>query len=436
MKRKRTGIVFFPAFDWAISPTHPERQERLLYTQDQLREEGLFDIDGIVEHKPDVVSIEDIHRTHFCFPDVSSVVTDSHRIAAGGAVRLARLFMEKKIDNGFALVRPPGHHAMKSVHGNRGFCSINNEAIMIEYIREQYGPKRFVIVDTDCHHGDGTQDIYWYDPDVLYISLHHDGRTLYPGSGYINECGEGWGYGKTVNIPLPPGTTDEGFLYALDHVVLPLIEDFKPDIIINSAGQDNHFSDPITQMRFTAQGYACLTERLQPDICVLEGGYSIHGALPYVNLGIILALAGEDYSYVYEPTYRSDAFRQDRVTMETIKHTCEEALNVYAGPGDSQGATDGSDSISRKKHIFYDTDMIKETQTDSIRRCPVCPGYRIIESESTRRPLSVGVDIPAAVCSDCAEQARQRIDSFADSGVYSSICVINRHQKQYYYHGG
>ena len=137
--KNRLGVIFFPAFDWAISPTHPERQERLLYTMDQLKEEGVFDIPGIREYKPDVAELEDVERVHFCFPDVQSNVTDSHLISAGGTIKAARLLMEGREDKIFALVRPPGHHSMKVVHGGRGFCNINIEAIMVEYLRDKYG---------------------------------------------------------------------------------------------------------------------------------------------------------------------------------------------------------------------------------------------------------------------------------------------------------
>jgi acetoin utilization deacetylase AcuC-like enzyme len=259
----KTGLVFFPAFDWAISPTHPEREERLLYTQDQVFEEGLFDIDGLTEFKPDLVTNKDIQRVHFCVPDVASVITESHLISAGGAKTIGMAVLDKKVDKGFALVRPPGHHAMRIVHGARGFCNINIEAIMVEYLRQTYNIDKVAIVDTDCHHGDGTQDIYWHDPDTLFISIHQDGRTLYPGSGFPNELGGPNAFGTTLNIPLPPHTSEEGFLYAIENIVLPILDDFKPDIIINSAGQDNHYSDPITNMNFSAQGYATLTDLLR-----------------------------------------------------------------------------------------------------------------------------------------------------------------------------
>ena len=155
--KHRTGLVFFPAFDWAISPTHPEREERLLYTQDQVFEEGVLDIEGIDEFKPDLVTINDIQRVHFCVPDPWAVMTESHFISAGGAKTIGMAVMDGKIERGFALVRPPGHHANRVVHGARGFCNVNIEAIMIEYLRRAYGVNRVAIVDTDCHHGDGTR---------------------------------------------------------------------------------------------------------------------------------------------------------------------------------------------------------------------------------------------------------------------------------------
>ncbi len=297
------GLVFFPAFDWKISATHPERQERLLYTRDQIVEEGLLDVPNIREYNPIVADWDVIERVHVGAPDLASWVTDAHRVSAGGAIAAADAVLRGEVDRAFALVRPPGHHAMAMVHGIRGFCTINIEAVMIQHIRQTYCVKRVAIVDTDVHHGDGSQDVFYHDPDTLYISFHQDGRTLYPGTGFMDEFGGPQAIGANIDIPLPPGTGDEGLLKVMRELVLPILHEFKPDIVINSAGQDNHFSDPLANMNVTAKGYAELVNLLQADIAVLEGGYSVQEALPYVNTGIILSMAGLDYSRVIEPNY-------------------------------------------------------------------------------------------------------------------------------------
>jgi len=400
--KHKTGLVFFPAFDWAISPTHPEREERLLYTQDQVFEEGLFDIEGIREFKPDLVTVKDVQRVHFCVPDVWNVMTESHFISAGGAKTIGMAVLDGKVEKGFALVRPPGHHAMRIVHGARGFCNVNIEAIMIEFLREAYNIDRVAIVDTDCHHGDGTQDIYWHDPDTLFISIHQDGRTLYPGSGFPNELGGPNALGATLNIPLPPNTSDEGFLYTIKNVVIPVLEDFKPDIIINSAGQDNHYSDPITNMNFSAQGYAALTEMLKPDIAVLEGGYSIEGALPYVNLGIILAMAGIDYSRVKEPGYDPESIRQTPQVTQVIEKTGELVLSLWEQrETEKEKILKSKDFDERRRNIFYDTDSIHESQREKIRICPNCSGTFKIDSTSDRGSHIMAVHIPRKACKGC-----------------------------------
>jgi len=426
----RLGIIFFPAYDWAISPTHPEREERLLYTQDQLREEGIFDIAGITEYKPDVATLDDVSRVHFCIPDVSTVTTQSHLISAGGAIKAARLVMDGFTDKAFALVRPPGHHAMKVVHGNRGFCNINIEAIMIEHIREHYGQKRIAIVDTDCHHGDGTQDIYWHDQNTLFISLHQDGRTLYPGSGFLDESGGPNARNRTINIPLPPETCDEGFIHIIDNVVLPILADFKPDLIINSAGQDNHYSDPITNMKFTAQGYALLNKKLNPHIAVLEGGYSIQGALPYINCGIVLAMAGLDFGALREPDYDPLHLKQAPKVTEYIKKFGEKALAKYFEPLSKQKDAPGT-FISRKKDIFYDTDMIREHQIESVMTCDKCSGTIVIETTSSVNALSLGVEIPLGACNRCVDEGMLVFDKARRSNEYQYLKLINRRDKVY-----
>jgi len=429
--KHKTGLVFFPAFDWAISPTHPEREERLLYTQDQVFEEGLFDIEGITELKPDPAVLTDIQRVHFCVPDERHVTTESHLISAGGAKTIGKAVLDGRIDRGFALVRPPGHHAMRVVHGARGFCNINIEAVMIEYLRQAYAIEKVAIVDTDCHHGDGTQDIYWHDPDTLFISIHQDGRTLYPGSGFPNELGGINAVGKTLNIPLPPNTSEAGFLYAISNIVMPILEEFQPDIIINSAGQDNHYTDPITNMNFSAQGYARLTEILNPNIAVLEGGYSIEGALPYVNVGIILAMAGVDYSKVKEPDYDPDRIRQTPEVTDAIEKIGEAVLSIWQQrTGIKDQLMEKTNPRHRTRNIYYDTDGIHESQKEQIEICPDCSGALRIDSSSDRGAHILAVHIPRNACKNCREIGYKWYES-ANTGQFDQIFLQDRPQDSY-----
>ncbi len=428
--RNSLGVVFFPAFDWAISPTHPEREERLLYTRDQLKEEGLFDIEGIHEYRPSLMPLEDVARVHFCLPSIRDVVTDSHLAAAGGAIEAARLVLEGREKKAFALVRPPGHHAMRVVHGNRGFCNINNEALMLAWIRANYRvegrPLRLAIVDTDVHHGDGSQDIFWNDPDTLFISLHQDGHTLYPGTGATRESGGPAALGRTVNIPLPPGTCDEGYLYVMEHTVLPILRDFAPDLVVNSAGQDNHFTDPLASERLTARGYAALNTLLNPDIAVLEGGYSIRGALPYVNMGICLALAGLDASDIREPDWNESYLRQTPRVTDAVHAVAEEALARYLEPASHpwRGKEEHGFWVEDKQ-IYYDTDGISEGQRVYYRLCSSCTGYTMWFTQSTRTALSLCVRIPRDACATCRSQALEQIREARASGRFAHVLSLD-----------
>jgi acetoin utilization deacetylase AcuC-like enzyme len=429
--KHKTGLVFFPAFDWAISPSHPEREERLLYTQDQVFEEGLLDIEGILELKPDLANLTDIRRVHFCVPDEWSVATESHLISAGGAKTIGQAVLQKQVERGFALVRPPGHHAMRVVHGARGFCNINIEAIMIEYLRDAFGIDRVAIVDTDCHHGDGTQDIYWHDPNTLFISMHQDGRTLYPGSGFDYELGGPTALGTTINIPLPPETSEEGFLYALDNIVMPILDEFKPELIVNSAGQDNHYSDPITNMNFSAQGYATLTSRLKPDIAVLEGGYSIEGALPYVNVGIILALAGLDFAKVKEPDYHPGRIRQSADITRYIENLAVNINSQWEKCGEIRERNRATGKLAeRQRSIFYDTDNILETQKERIRVCADCAGVLSIDSWTDTGYHIYAVHIPRKACKSCQELGYQWYDE-VHGPPYDRVLLQDRSSRQY-----
>ncbi|MDD4335623.1 MAG: histone deacetylase [Desulfotomaculaceae bacterium] len=437
-KNKKTGLIFFPAFDWAITPTHPEREERLLYTRDQIFEEGIMDLPQIEEYKPSLANIHDVARLHFCVPTVEKQTTEAHLIAAGAAILLSDKIVGGEIKNGFALVRPPGHHAMRVVRGNRGFCNINNEAIMVDHLRSRHGLKKIAIIDTDAHHGDGTQDIFWHDPDVLFISFHQDGRTLYPGTGYTHELGGPGAYARTINIPLQPGATDESFLYVMDNLILPIIKDFKPDFIVNSAGQDNHYTDPLGSMRITAQGYARLTEKLRPDLAVLEGGYAIETALPYVNMAIILALAGLDYSGVREPDYWPGRFKESADMAQGVERLVDELLQRWEMRDriSPDAKRISGNYYTRQKHIFYDTDYIEENQTEQLRLCDNCPGYLVIDSDAkhgySRSGRALCISVPHAACGRCRGEAAELYGLSRKDSQYDYIYLQDKHDDIFY----
>jgi hypothetical protein len=335
-------------------------------------------------------------------------------ISAGGCLVAADAVLRGEVDRAFALVRPPGHHSMRVVHGNRGFCNINIEAVMIEYLREKYDIRKVAIVDTDCHHGDGTQDIYWHDPDTLFISLHQDGRTLYPGSGFPQESGGPNAQGSTVNIPLPPRAGEEGFLYVLEELVLPLLKQFEPQLVINSAGQDNHFTDPITNMNFSARGYATLNARLKPDIAVLEGGYAVEDALPYVNVGIIMAMAGLDTQCVKEPNYDRDYRSQDPEVTRYIEELVGQLKELFLEGKLEKTRHKEGEILDRRRDIYYDTDGIHETQHETIRCCEACAGALSIESSSSLGRRIFAVQVPRRACDACRQAALSWFEEASD----------------------
>lgn len=426
----KMGLVFFPAFDWAISQQHPEREERLLYTRDQIVEEGLLDLPSIREYRPLVADNKAIERVHIPVPDTDSLIHAAHRIAAGGAIAAAAAVQRREVRRAFALVRPPGHHAMRVVHGTRGFCTINTEAIMIEHLRRKYGVRRVAIVDTDVHHGDGTQDIYYHDPDVLFISFHQDGRTLYPGSGFAGELGGPNAFGATINIPLPPGTGDEGLLFLADQLIKPILQDFQPEIIINSAGQDNHYSDPLANMRITAQGYARLAGKIQADIAVLEGGYSIEQALPYVNVGIILAMAGLDYRYIKEPDYKS--LRQDARITAFVEQQAAQTMQIWQNRArlKREQLIKWGDFFQGTRRIYYDDSDLTVQQQTTVRLCTKCPGFLSIDSQVVdgrqRRTRIFAVVVPLFACPDCAQEGEERYAHAVKKNQFQHVYLQDR----------
>jgi acetoin utilization deacetylase AcuC-like enzyme len=202
--------------------------------------------------------------------------------AVGGCLALVDALLAGEIDNGFALVRPPGHHA----EGNRamGFCLFNNVAIAASYARKRHGLQRILIVDWDLHHGNGTQRSFWENDQVLYFSTHQ--YPYYPGTGALGEVGAPSAQGFTVNCPLSSGYQDEDFAQIFERVLAPVARQFRPDLILVSAGFDTYYEDPLGSMLVTPKGYARMTRILMDlaqELChgrlllVLEGGYHLEG---------------------------------------------------------------------------------------------------------------------------------------------------------------
>jgi len=218
-------------------------------------------------------------------------------LAVGGGLSLIKAICDKEIDNGFALIRPPGHHAEKNKA--MGFCLFNNIAIATAYIQKNHLEKKIFIVDWDVHHGNGTQHAFYDSSDVLYFSIHQ--YPHYPLTGRIDEIGKGKGKGFTVNVPLSPEYTDEDYIYLFLHLLYPIALKFKPDFILVSAGFDPYIEDPLGGMRITVNGFALMTQILKDlaaQVCnhrlalFLEGGYHLEGMAKSV-VAIIKVLSGE-----------------------------------------------------------------------------------------------------------------------------------------------
>lgn len=210
----------------------------------------------------------------------SSNSFDAARLAVGGAIELADAVCDRGCCNGFAALRPPGHHAESDQA--MGFCLFNNVAIVARHLQVRRGVGRVLIVDWDVHHGNGSQHTFYDDPSVMYISLHQ--YPFYPGSGAVEEIGVAAGVGTTVNIPMPAGAGDAAYTAAFREIVLPAGRTFSPDFVLVSAGFDAHRDDPLASIELSTEAYANMTNALigLAEECaggrlmlVLEGGYDL-----------------------------------------------------------------------------------------------------------------------------------------------------------------
>jgi acetoin utilization deacetylase AcuC-like enzyme len=299
----KTAVVFSPKY-YQHNPgrNHPESVRRLRAIINELKRGRLSSNGNWQFVEPEKARMEDVELIHSreYIKLVAAVcksgggLLDSGDTAAspksfevalyavGGTLKAVNLVMEKRFENAFALVRPPGHHAEK--FRACGFCIFNNIAIAAEYLLRKFRLERILILDIDAHHGNGTQEAFYATNKVLYISLHQDPRD-FPGTGFIDEIGEGEGLGYNVNIPLPFRTGDQIYLRAVKEIVTPVIRQYKPQFILMSAGLDGHYTDPVANLSLSAFCYQEIYEiimNLASEICegrlvsVLEGGYSLN----------------------------------------------------------------------------------------------------------------------------------------------------------------
>jgi acetoin utilization deacetylase AcuC-like enzyme len=303
---------------------HPERPERVETIKGALQVNNLWDQypnlaamsipDDVLAnvHSREYLNLLELTCRRSGHLDMDTYTTkDSWRLAlqaAGGAMSVAEAIWIGEAQRGFALTRPPGHHAM---HGQgMGFCLLNNVAIAAEYLIMKYGIRHLGIIDLDLHHGNGTQDIFWKRDDVFYLSTHQS--PFYPGTGRIDDVGEGAGEGWTANFPLPAGAGDTAFERIIDEIIIPLLDRKMPNMLLVSYGFDVHWLDPLGQLLLSATGYGNLIQRLcdwADRHCsgkiglFLEGGYDLQAA-EACSLAVTRAMLGQPWKDTLECPYR------------------------------------------------------------------------------------------------------------------------------------
>jgi len=298
-----TAIFFSPkSLEHDPGPDHPETPNRLRVIIEELSRSGLLQTDKCAFVEPKPAHLEDLELVHE--PDYIKLVEqtcaagggildlgdtvvspksyEAAILAVGALIDAVNIIVNGKAKNAFGLVRPPGHHA--GAYYALGFCLFNNIAVAASDLVRRLNFERILILDIDAHHGNGTQEIFYNTNRVLYISLHEDSRG-FPGTGFLDEIGEGEGVGYTVNVPLPFRITDAIYHKAFDEIVAPISNQFNPQFILVSAGFDGHYTDPVGAFSLSMQGYEEIFKKITTLatqhcegklVATLEGGYSLN----------------------------------------------------------------------------------------------------------------------------------------------------------------
>ncbi len=329
-----TGLLYDERFLQHRAPFgHPEQPERLRAIWEHLGSEGLIGrceqvsarraTDAEIEtvHSPVLIrEVESTSGRDFTQLDPDTYANrdsaEAARLAAGGLIDLTLAVWRGELANGLALLRPPGHHAESE--RAMGFCLFNNVAVAARAALSA-GARRILIVDWDVHHGNGTQNTFWNEPDVLYFSIHQ--FPFYPGTGGVHEIGSARAAGRNVNVPWPGGMRDADYIAAFDRVLLPIANRFVPDLVLVSCGFDAARGDLLGEMQVTPEGYAAMTERLThlargKVVLSLEGGYE-PGVIARSAAACLRVLLGE-------PTGGKDF----GVAGVQARHVIEEVLKV------------------------------------------------------------------------------------------------------------
>jgi len=288
MTTLKVGITFHEKFgQYDLGADHPFRGDRFANVMRLFEEQGLLRLPDVTVLKPEPITKEQLLRVHdkdyvdliFRLAElsqpydietpVSPGILEAARLVVGGSVEAGEAVYEDKVDRAVAL-GGGYHHAGRNYGG--GFCLFNDVAVLVEFLRDRFGVERVLVLDYDVHFGNGTSDIYYSDSGVLFVSLHQDPRTLYPGTGFVEQIGAGAGEGYNVCVPLPPGTGDETYLEALREVFVPLAEEFKPEIILGNGGSDPHFGDDLGSLNLTVNGFFRLSRTVVDVAEKLCGG--------------------------------------------------------------------------------------------------------------------------------------------------------------------
>lgn len=310
------ALFYPPGHEAHAVPGHPERPERVEAIRRALTAAGWWDPypkltplrlpETVLHavHSPRMTAALQALSAEGGYSDPDTYFTTASwglaLQAAGGGLSVAAAVWQGRAARGFALTRPPGHHA--TPHRPMGFCLLNNIALAAEYLRQEEGASRLAIVDLDLHHGNGTQEIFYERNDVFFLSIHQS--PLYPGTGRLAETGSGPGKGYTANLPLPPSSGDQALEACLETVIMPLLARFGPEMVLVSAGFDSHWRDPLGNLLVSATGYGravgSLTrfadERCGGRIALfLEGGYDLEGGAACA-LAAVAALLGEPFT--------------------------------------------------------------------------------------------------------------------------------------------